>query len=63
MIESSIVKDILIAIAITAYVIIAEKVKPLCSTASNCEYNALHNEVNIKTYRKPFKIPMKYSNL
>src|SRR3989304_4273551 len=42
---------------------IAVNVKPLCTVASNLEYNAVHNEVNIKTYKNPFTIPTKQSNL
>ncbi len=55
--ESSMVKAILTDMATTAYVIIDVKVNPLCSFTSNCEYRALHKEVNMKTYRKPFAIP------
>ncbi|GJQ57691.1 MAG: hypothetical protein SCALA701_04920 [Candidatus Scalindua sp.] len=58
-IESSMVKAILTAITTTAYVIIDVKVKPLCSFTSDCAYKALHNEVKMKTYRKPFTIPTK----
>jgi hypothetical protein len=41
----------------------AVNVKPLCTVVSNCEYNAFHREVKINTYRKPFTMPTKQSNL